>query len=314
MAAVHYGDNDSIYSCDICCKMVQQPSIIYYCTHGHFFCQYCFKEDYSKDKRNVCPSKYCKSLIYRMDKECLIEKNLETANERKMFPEFRNGVSAPVRSSCSIVKNHSWLVQDSFTTLSKKPINCPHPGCRRTIAVSAVNEHFRYDHKLITTISTQYEVRNELKINPTYLETNQPTCIILINILEGKKPSQFINKSSINPIFLIMASNITNKHMDLQEDLEEYSYDEDAYSCYQAIFWIASNIVTKLKYTLSLSTVCETIRVKYYGLISQINESCIKLSDEGKGLILHRMQILKMTSHGKKPLSLDFIIHKEEIG
>ncbi|KAF5288922.1 hypothetical protein FQA39_LY03801 [Lamprigera yunnana] len=240
-----------------------------------------------------------------MEKEGSFQKVDESTNTRKMFPK--------PNVNEQVAQEHFLFVPYSCTTLSKRPVHCPYPGCGKTIAVNAVDKHFKYEHKLITSITTQYEARNELKINPSYLKTNQSTCIILVNIIDNSDSA--VKSPFVDPTLLIMASNIMN--IELQDDFEDNDYRKEIkdYSCFHfdnVIFWIASNIVTNSKYTLALSTLSKTIRIKYYGFLSQINESCLKLNEEGKGLILHHLQILKMTNHGQNPLSLDFIIHKEE--
>lgn len=75
--------------------------------------------------------------------------------------------------------------------------------------------------------------------------------------------------------------------------------------------WVSSNIPNKYYYTLAVSTVCNSIRLKYYGPMLTLTEDYEKLCENGQGLILSQNHIMGMTDNGQKPLKLDVLIHEE---
>lgn len=77
----------------------------------------------------------------------------------------------------------------------------------------------------------------------------------------------------------------------------------------QILIWVACNIITKYNYTLAISTMCNGIRLKYFGPMSSLNDNYIKLCEQGRGLVLSQNHIEGMTENGTKPLVLDIIIH-----
>lgn len=76
---------------------------------------------------------------------------------------------------------------------------------------------------------------------------------------------------------------------------------------------MASNIPTKYYYTLAISTVSNSVRLKYFGPLLTLKEDHEKLCEEGQGLILSQNHIIGMTDAGQKHLILDIIIHEEHI-
>lgn len=98
-------------------------------------------------------------------------------------------------------------------------------------------------------------------------------------------------------------------------DEEEFSDEYESYNCYpfdKIIFWIASNIPTRSKYTLAISTPCKAIRLKYFGPILPVSEDGVKLCEDGKGLILGHTHLIGMTDNGKKSLTFDIVLHNFE--
>lgn len=65
-----------------------------------------------------------------------------------------------------------------------RPVNCPYPGCEKTIAITAVDGHFKYEHKFVACISTCFDTRNGLEFNPYDVKYNEKLSIVLINITD----------------------------------------------------------------------------------------------------------------------------------
>lgn len=118
----------------------------------------------------------------------------------------------------------------------------------------------------------------------------------------------------IKPIFVVMAAKLAIFPTDETgiPDDEEDNVSQYSNPCSPAdriIIWVASNVITKYSYTLAISTVCNGIRLKYFGPLLTINEDYVKLYEEGKGLLLNQNHIEGMTEGGHKPLILDILIH-----
>lgn len=78
------------------------------------------------------------------------------------------------------------------------------------------------------------------------------------------------------------------------------------------IIWLASNIKTQLNYTVAVSTICNGIRMKYFGPLKTLDDRPRKLFTEGKGMILSYHQYMGMTDNGQKHLHLHVIVHGDE--
>lgn len=77
----------------------------------------------------------------------------------------------------------------------------------------------------------------------------------------------------------------------------------------KVIIWIASNRLTSFSYTLALSTLDCSYRLKYYGPVVTLKEKYTDLFQQGRGLILNTDQIRGLTDRGSKHVVLDFLIH-----
>lgn len=112
---------------------------------------------------------------------------------------------------------------------------------------------------------------------------------------------------------LVMATKVATfpKTDDFEGDDEDDVFDSTSVCTPvdQIIVWIASNTITRFNYTLAISTMCNGIRLKYFGPMSSLNDNYIKLCEEGRGLILSQNHIEGMTENNTKPLTLDIIIH-----
>lgn len=129
------------------------------------------------------------------------------------------------------------------------------------------------------------------------------------------------------PVMLVMATRVPyyqlNEYDEDDEDEDDNDDDDDEgipeefeiYNCHavdKILLWVASNVPTKCKYTIAVSTPCKAIRLKYFGTVSQINDNCVKLCQDGRGLILNQPHAIGMTNNGKKPLSMDIVLHRED--
>ncbi|KAF2881413.1 hypothetical protein ILUMI_24753 [Ignelater luminosus] len=322
------------YRCGICGQKFHHPSLIYCCDYGHFFCQKCYKQEYYTGKDPVCPHHCCKASIYRMDKYIATTRGSVTKKRgKKMFPEPDSIVRESVNEATSKRSFHSYLRGDTCSThslshLSRKPVNCPYPGCEKTIAITAVDGHFKYEHKFVACISTCFDTRNGLEFNPHDVKYNEKLCIVLINIVDEEDQNgverSIHEMGSAKPVMLVMATRVPfyqlNEYDEAEEDEDEDEEEEileefQEYNCHavdKILLWVASNVPTKCKYTIAVSTPCKAIRLKYFGTISQINDNCVKLCEDGRGLILNQPHAIGMTNNGKKPLSMDIVLHRED--
>ncbi|KAI4464351.1 hypothetical protein MML48_3g00009141 [Holotrichia oblita] len=245
----------------------------------------------------------------------------------KMFPQpglySDRDKQKNTNNICNISNFH--LSNISLMSLSKRPLHCPHKDCNRTIAVSSLDSHFRYEHKYVAFIDTHLEARNGLEFFVDDVKLNEILCVVIINIMDKAEVhpilSRTICEKSSNlvptrPVLVVMATRLELS----QHEKPFEKIDDTANMCdclcqppSERIFvWIASNIVTKFSYTLAVSTQCNGIRVKYYGPLLTLNENYRSLSAEGKGLILSENQLSGMSGNGTKPLILDILIHSTE--
>ncbi|XP_025830560.1 uncharacterized protein LOC108735006 isoform X2 [Agrilus planipennis] len=217
--------------------------------------------------------------------------------------------------------------QQSLTSLSRKPVCCPYFSCNKTIAVTTFYDHFRYEHPSVTFLDTKFEIRNGLNFRLEDIHYNERHCILLINILNDKQQNKCTSKiaesrgviASLKPALLVMAIRIhCFDSLDERDNFSSGDADDDSSSIYdphactpddRILIWIASNIATKYSYTLAVSTLCNEIRLKYFGPMLTFNEDPLKMCSEGRGLILSNFHMKGMTENGTKPLVMDIIIH-----
>ncbi|XP_031345258.1 uncharacterized protein LOC116172228 [Photinus pyralis] len=313
MASSSFKNSGDFLRCENCNNKCIRPQSAQYDTEK-WYCSRCSSQGRSA---HVYPKLYSEQqdklmLLSRSKSQMGVCTNLMKSIEgagsgKKMFADLIVN-----KKSCTPKPPYRDIqFRGSLMTLSKKPVHCPCVRCHRTIAVSSVHSHFKYEHKHVPILSTTLGARNELELNPYTLEINHPTCIVLITLPQKLEKAADHDESALNPTMLLMASNIMNNKLTRGNDDDDDS-DVGLAPFDKIIFWICSNILTQSKCTLAISTICKSIRIKYYGPISPINDNYIKLYQEGKGLILHQLQILNMTNYGKKRLAIDVIIHKEQ--
>lgn len=313
MASSSFKNSGDFLRCEICNNRCI-PTLSAQYNKKKWYCSRCSGEDRStydypklyselQDKRLLLPRSKSQTGVCTN-----LMKSIEGGSRKKMFPDLTVN-----KKSCTTKSSYGdFQFRGSLMTLSKKPVHCPYIRCNRTIAVSSVHSHFKYEHKHVPVLSTTLGARNELELDPYTLEINHPTCIVLITFPQKhEKGAADRDENALTPTMLLMASNIMNNQLTRGNDDDDDS-DDGLAPFDKIIFWICSNVLTPSKCTLAISTICKSIRIKYYGPTSQINDSYIKLYQEGKGLILHQLQILNMTNYGKKRLAIDVIIHKEQ--
>ncbi|GJQ86698.1 hypothetical protein Trydic_g14774 [Trypoxylus dichotomus] len=314
------------YYCEICNEQYDIHSL-YACYQGHFFCKSCFKQEYYKGKEQRCPHLTCNAWIGNAH-NAKAHRGEPVRISNKMFPQPGLYMERDkyVNNNSNINTMPSFHVSaTSLMSLSKRPLHCPHKDCHRTIAVSSLDSHFRYDHKYVAFIDTHLEARNGLEFFVDDVKLNEILCVVIINIIDKSDVYPILsrtlcekrsNLTPARPVLVVMASRLQlsqhEKPYGSTNDAEDFC-DCVTYPPAERLFvWIASNIVTKFSYTLAISTQSNSIRVKYYGPLLTLNENCRTLCVEGKGLILSANHLVGMSENRIKPLILDILIHSTE--
>lgn len=90
---------------------------------------------------------------------------------------------------------HAWRSQlYKCIGISFRPLHCPHKDCNRTIAVSSLDSHFRYEHKYVAFIDTHLEARNGLEFFIDDVKLNEILCVVIINIMDKAEVHPVISR------------------------------------------------------------------------------------------------------------------------
>ncbi|RZB77524.1 hypothetical protein BDFB_010755 [Asbolus verrucosus] len=284
--------------CSICNSEFQDAELLQ-SNQDEYFCKECFK------------CQYCAVL---KKKKPVVSNRCEgdsPAKPRKMFSQAELLAMKEERERAR--------VNSIFT--SKRPLQCPHVDCNRYVSVFDLNAHFQHEHMEVPIAETALDARNPLAFYPRDVRYGVKQCLVLLSVLPppldaGTTTRSRAEKPKPPATIAVLASRIAVAHLG-EESNECMVEDEEAASVVlgnndKIIVWTSSNVVCDYSYTVAASTVCEDIRIKYYGPVLQLGDTPKKLCKEGHCLILSHFHFLGMSENGSKPLNLDVIIHSED--
>ncbi|CAH0554349.1 unnamed protein product [Brassicogethes aeneus] len=204
----------------------------------------------------------------------------ETVEEEEEFEEEEEDTAEPLLEP---IRSETFLLAQS-----KKPLQCPHSHCNKTIAVSAFANHFRYEHKDIKTITSERGKVTTISVDAAAIEKIEhgvDVCVAMITIYERNKIDLTKSKSSRS---VLRTCNKFQQSVPVDTFWVMVSGSEERNEHLSYVFyWVFTNTDDSYRCTIELASKKDTINVSTFCYVnSTTKETFSNLPENVNCLIL----------------------------
>ncbi|KAL1492115.1 hypothetical protein ABEB36_012605 [Hypothenemus hampei] len=330
--------------CAVCCRALDRLPV-FHCSQNHPCCQHCFKDfKMSKGNESLMNCPLCKNISYEQTKikpgigrpyrynmnmlpatkyhcsknyqDCYANPSTQSTSainnedEEKVF-EMLIGISKRkfYQNQSTDKKSNRVSTKSKFTlppSSSKRPFQCPHKPCHKTVAIAQLVNHFKSEHKDVLNFSMERGKELLIPCDVTLIEHNFSFCLAMITIYEINR-IDFLKRGSSESIVRTCNKFCQKVPISTFWLMVSGSSDRKSTSAY-CLFWLFTNSEDLHKCTLELSSKEDSISLSSFCEVSKVLEKDFGIFKKLQGLIVTRSSLRALLRDGIS-LNLRVTVH-----